>query len=621
MRQSLSAATDDKTRKLLDGFVGSFAPKITQYYTKFEQQLGGIDDDVKHRALDESVIDYQLMVMREMKRGSLLRMILLKMVSDWRIQQLRAYLKSQALYRPTALSNNLLYMDFDVSADVNISKTIIDSIAANITAAEDQELIQLARDEKELIDKFYVYINTNVKLLSDRVVEPLADFMAKMFTTDYVQKILMTGEMTTENIQFGRNFWIRTKDLIMNRIGLLKKCQSVAADEKSRKMLDELIRTLTPRMTQIYATFEQQLGGVGDDLKHRGMDETTADYHLLTYREIKRGSFARMMLLYMLPVWRNLKLQEYIKSQPKYRPSVLSNQMMFMDLDMKSLMNKCKNIIDINTEKISAADEQELIQLANETMILDAKFYSTIPLTIGQPISTVSNDRSISISTNYSGKQLSDRVVETLADSMAKRFTTDYVQKTLMMGEMSDENIKIGQGFWKSRKVMDRLRIELIRKCQSVATDDNTRKLLDGLAGSLVPKMRRFYSKFEQQLGGVGDDVKHRAMDDTLIDYQHMVLREMKRGSIVRMMLLKMLPSWRTLQLRAYLKSQPLYRPTPLSDNLLFMDFDLSTNVNIYKTIIESNAANITAAEERELIQLVNEENELNEKVYLSINA
>ncbi|CAG2111101.1 unnamed protein product [Medioppia subpectinata] len=542
--------------------------------------------------------------MREMKRGSLLRMILLKMVSDWRIQQLRAYLKSQSLYRPTPLSNNLLYMDFDVSADVNISKTIIDSIAANITAAEDQELIQLARDEKELIDKFYVYINTNVKLFSDRVVEPLADFMAKMFTTDYVQKTLMTGELTTENIQFGRSFWIRTKDLIMNRIGLLKKCHSMAADDKSRKTLDELIRTLTPRMTQIYATFEQQLGGVGDDLKHRGMDETTADYHLLTYREIKRGSFARMMLLYMLPVWRNLKLQEYIKSQPKYKPSVLSNQMLFMDLDMKSLMNKCKNIIDINTERISPADEQELIQLANETMILDAKFYLTM---------------SISISTNPSDKQLSDRVVETLANSMAKRFTTDYVQKTLMMGEMTNENIKIGQGFWKSRKVMDRIRIELIRKCQSVATDDNTRKLLEGLAGSLVPKMRQFYPKFEQQLGGVGDDVRHRAMDDTLIDYQHMVLREMKRGSIVRMMVLKMLPSWRTLQLRAYLKSQPLYRPTPLSDNLLFMDLDLSSYVNIYKTIIESNAVNITAAEERELIQLAKEENELNEKVYLNI--
>ncbi|CAG2113952.1 unnamed protein product [Medioppia subpectinata] len=154
-------------------------------------------------------------------------------------------------------------------------------------------------------------------------------------------------------------------------------------------------------------------------------------------------------------------------------------------------------------------------------------------------------------------------------------------------------------------------RVELVRLSLTLARDDKSRQLLEAFDSTFAPKIALFYQDFDKQLGAVGGDVKRRPMDETVIDYQLMIFREMNRGSLVRMMLVNLVPKWRLLHVWEYLKSQPQYRPSPLSDKLLQLDFDVKESVNTYKTIIDLNAKNITAAGEQELIQLAKEANEL----------
>ncbi|CAG2109738.1 unnamed protein product, partial [Medioppia subpectinata] len=265
--------------------------------------------------------------------------------------------------------------DFDVKESVNTYKTIIDLNAKNITAAEEQELIQLAKEANELhCLTFLVSNNGFVKQLSDRVIDTLVDYMATMFTKDYVQKILMTGEMSDQNMRFGWIFAKRTKAIYRARIELVRLCLTLARDDKTRQLLKAMDSVFASKGALFYQNFEQQLGAVGGDVKGRAMDKTDIGYHLMIYREMKRGSLVRMILLNMVPDWRALHVWEYLKSQPQYRPSPLSDKLLQLDLDVKESVNTYKTIIDLNAKNITAAEEQELIQLAKEANELHCKF-------------------------------------------------------------------------------------------------------------------------------------------------------------------------------------------------------------------------------------------------------
>ncbi|CAG2105178.1 unnamed protein product, partial [Medioppia subpectinata] len=614
-------------------YIESGIPRFYKHFTTFEQLLGGVGDDVKQRPLDPTAIEYKQIMLRELKRGSLVRMVLLLMLPVLRNHKLIKYLKSDPNYKPSPLTNHMLLMDFDITNQLNLLKSVIDLNLANLSAPEQSELIQLTKDTLELNDKYYLptspapterpisadptewqrIIKTtepNVKQLSDRVFEPLADFTAKMFASDFVQKLLMNAEMINENIRIGRIFLKRVKARLPTRLELLKQSLSVATDDQSRQILDGVIKYLVPIDEQFVAKIEQQLGGGGNDANLQAMDETEIEFQQLIHRELKRGSLVRMMLLEMLLIWRNQQLRKYLNTQPRYQPRPLSDLMLFKDFDDKLLMNAYNSIIRLNSANISPADERELTQLAREVMVLFDKMYVTY-----RPTSPVPTDASNSI--NPSSQHIKDLMSETFQKSMMTFVNTDYVQRILMKGEMSDENIRLARIYLKIFKDSITIRQQLLKKTLSVATDSKTRQILDEISRNVeinVPKMDTHFTKFEQLLGGVGDDVKQRPLDPTTVEYKHLVDREVKRGSLVRMVLLLMLPVLHNQKLIEYLKSKPSYRPSPLTNHMLLTDVDKTNQLNLLKSVIDLNIGKLSAPEQSELIQLTKEMLDLHDK-------
>ncbi|CAG2115200.1 unnamed protein product [Medioppia subpectinata] len=223
------------------------------------------------------------------------------------------------------------------------------------------------------------------------------------------------------------------------------------------------------------------------------------------------------------------------------------------------------------------------------------------------------------MSSHTSGKQLSDRLMDTLEDSMAKMFATDYVQKILMTGEMSDENIRYAKVYWKRSKELALVAIELLKRAYSVATNEGDRKIVDQWVKTVPEELAAYYQRFEQKLGGIGSDVKIQAIDETMIDYTLMHNREMKRGSFVRMMVTQLVGNWHVLRVHQYLKRQPLYRPNPMVTYFLFTEFPIETYVSLLKNMIDSNGGQISPPEELELIQLAKETMDLDMKIHLNL--
>ncbi|CAG2110138.1 unnamed protein product, partial [Medioppia subpectinata] len=349
LKRALSVTTNDYERQFLGPVVLGMGKKLGKYLDNFEQLLGGISDDILMHAPTDTLINNHLVMWREMRRGSFVRMMATDLVPLWHILQIQEYLKRQPQYKPSPLSNFIQYMDFNIEGVFNFYKSVIDSHATNMTAADELDLFQLIREMNDLDLKFHIMpILPKDKTLCDRVFDTLEDAMAKMYKTDYVQKVLMNATLSPENIRFGRNYWKRSKDYLMST-----------------------------GLTEYFAKFEQLLGGVPDEVRLRAMDESAIDYKLLIYREMKRGSFLRMLLLEMVYVWRTLHFQEYVKLQLHYRPQPLSDMIMFMNIPMKQVATMYRKIIDSHGNNITAAQELELIQMIKEVEHVDAKYLST----------------------------------------------------------------------------------------------------------------------------------------------------------------------------------------------------------------------------------------------------
>ncbi|CAG2116312.1 unnamed protein product [Medioppia subpectinata] len=375
LKRALTVATNDYERQFLNDVVLGMGRKLGKYLDDFEHLLGGISDDILMYAPTNTLADNHIAYWREIKRSSLVRMMATDLVPAWHLIQLREYLKRQPQYKPSPLSNFIQYMDLPVVEMFNFYKSVIDSHAHNITAAEEHELFQLTHEMNDLDLKFHIMpILPKDKTLCDRVFDSLDDAMAKMYKTDYVQKILMNGTMTPENIRFGRSFWKRYKDFLTSHVELVKKATSMATDNNQRTALDAHVKHLIAGLAEYFPKFEQLLGGVPDEVRLRPMDESAIDMQLILYREMKRGSFIRMMLVEMVPIWRNLVLREYFKLQPHYSRQPLSDTILFYHFDMKRITNMYKHIINSFTNSTTAAQELELIQLVKEVKEVDGRF-------------------------------------------------------------------------------------------------------------------------------------------------------------------------------------------------------------------------------------------------------
>ncbi|CAG2123049.1 unnamed protein product, partial [Medioppia subpectinata] len=151
-------------------------------------------------------------------------------------------------------------------------------------------------------------------------------------------------------------------------------------------------------------------------------------------------------------------------------------------------------------------------------------------------------------------------------ESLPRLFVEDYVQEILMTGEMSAENIRYGQKYWKRTKHVMLTRFEMLKRALTVTTNDDERHYLSLVVLGLGRKLNKYLDNFQHLLGGIEDDILIYAPTDTLIDNHLVFWREMKRDSFVRMMATDLVPAWHILQLREYLKRQPQYKPSPLSD-------------------------------------------------------
>ncbi|CAG2106501.1 unnamed protein product [Medioppia subpectinata] len=223
------------------------------------------------------------------------------------------------------------------------------------------------------------------------------------------------------------------------------------------------------------------------------------------------------------------------------------------------------------------------------------------------------------MSSKTSGKQFSDRLLDPLEESMAKMLATDYVQKILMTGEMSDENIRYAQKNWKrSKDIVPKSTLDMMRRAYSLAVTETDRKILEPFVTTIAADLDKYYDRFERQLGGIGDDLKAQPMDAITVDYTIMHYQELKRGSILRMILTQMVGIWLIDKLHEYLKHEPRYRPNPLATNLLFLDFDPNAITTGFKSVIDRNGGHISAAEELELIQFAKELIDMEIKFHLN---
>ncbi|CAG2100940.1 unnamed protein product [Medioppia subpectinata] len=203
-------------------------------------------------------------------------------------------------------------------------------------------------------------------------------------------------------------------------------------------------------------------------------------------------------------------------------------------------------------------------------------------------------------------------------ESLPRLFAEDYVQEILMTGEMSCKNIRYGQKYWKRTKHVFLTILEMLKRALTLATNDNERQFLGGVVSEMGRNLGKYLDNFEHLLGGISDDILMYAPTDTLADNYITLWREIKRNSFVRMMATDLVPLWHVLELRAYLTRQPQYKSSPLTNFILYTDLPIEAMVNFYKSVIDSHAPNITAAEEHELFQLTNEANDLDFKFYIS---
>ncbi|CAG2100056.1 unnamed protein product [Medioppia subpectinata] len=502
-------------------------------------------------------------------------------------------------------------------------------------------------------------ISTITTTLSDRLLDSVKESVDNFMATDYVQNILMTGEMTEYNIQYAKIHWKRSKDIIGGERLVDKKAYSLSPTEYDNQTMAELCRVLPVVIAQYYDGFEQLLGGIGPEITSLAMDESMIDYNIMFYTEMKHGSFVRLIASQLVSVWFIDEMYEYLKLQSQYAPTPLSNYLLYLDFDNKALLTVLRSLIDPKAGDISAEEETQLIQLVKEV-----------------------NDVEI----NRITTTLSDRLLDSVKESVDNFMATDYVQNILMTGEMTEYNIQYAKIHWKRSKDIiggdnifgsvaqywffivwtlkcashcipgteDGISIpsnttpcligeseefpslckeqhqlvsvytddcngvfEVDKKAYSISPTEYDNQTMTELCRVLPVVIAQYYEEFEQLLGGIGPEITSKAMDESMIDYNIMIYTEMKHGSFVRLIASQLVSVWFIDEMYEYLKLQSQYAPTPLSNYLLYLDFDNKALLTVLRSLIDPKAGDISTEEETQLIQLVKEVNDVEIKHHI----
>jgi len=201
--------------------------------------------------------------------------------------------------------------------------------------------------------------------LSDRIIESGDYVFNELLADDYIQKLLMNGQMTDNNVLVAhrRESDARYYASYQFVLEAFKSVSQLTDIEEEKQIFTFMIEGLTAQFFRNSDQFEKAFGKLDAAKYARPLNHWMYSYQMHTLYHCKVGPFLRGLVTF-LPAFLHLyRVVDYLKENPNYLANDFIRCLCFEELEMQSMVKQLRLMIDRREEQISKEEEAVLCDI------------------------------------------------------------------------------------------------------------------------------------------------------------------------------------------------------------------------------------------------------------------
>ena len=210
----------------------------------------------------------------------------------------------------------------------------------------------------------------NSDQLSDRIINSANDVFKGLLCGDSVQKFLLNGEMTDENLAIAHR---RHKNAIQTMddtfaVEVFRKASTLSDDTKEKQFFELCIQSYKEIAIKYCNEFEELFGKLDPNLMDAPMTQWLYSYKIFSLYTASKGSVLRVLVtifgMYMVCD----RVLDYLKQNPNFTPNIFAKMLLYEDFSFKPMYETIRQMIDCRADQVSEAEERELSELFRRTV-------------------------------------------------------------------------------------------------------------------------------------------------------------------------------------------------------------------------------------------------------------
>ena len=199
--------------------------------------------------------------------------------------------------------------------------------------------------------------------LSDRIIKSAEDIQKKINESEFVQKVLMTGDLSGKHRTSIYQAYKNTVDVDQLTKSLIDETLKLTALTQEEKDFYSLMKSHNSDMVKFLAELKAMVGPVPDDVLSGPLNPAVQEYIKQVYIGVKEGSLIKCLVSSLAQLSGLVSLYNYLEGCPLYRENDLAKLLTFKSMGLEQALVAVKGFIDSRAKQVDPQLEAQLVAL------------------------------------------------------------------------------------------------------------------------------------------------------------------------------------------------------------------------------------------------------------------
>ena len=203
--------------------------------------------------------------------------------------------------------------------------------------------------------------------LSDRIIKSAEDIQKKINESEFVQNVLMTGELSGKHLALVHKAYKRNLDIEQVFKSYFEETLKLSGHTQQEKDFYVSLISHQNSMVNFFADLTEAVGPVPKDVLSGPINPGVEEYMKRYYTGVNEGSVIKCLVSNMAALYGLVSLHNYLEGCPLYRENALAKLLTFKSMGLEQALVAVKGFVDSRAKEVDPKLEAQLVALYRTT--------------------------------------------------------------------------------------------------------------------------------------------------------------------------------------------------------------------------------------------------------------